>query len=1075
MMNWNRTLNMARTLTYFGALTVCALALACGVAKAQQPSVSGITIDGLDTTSFRVVYTVGGVAGSWAEVYYGTQSGVYPYNTKSINCFGRADACQQTGAAALTITGLKPGTTYYVRATARPHANDDINVCNADACGSVEQVVTTLTGPQPGVPVSPAGWVPVAPDTSGYAVIPLEVGPSGECRAAAAVSKDSWTVTAGTNLGQALQQVSYGTVFELPQGIACKVPEGGGKGYSLPGKPLDTACGGACTMEDPRHRWIVFRTKEVTPADFPPYGSRISPEHAPLLGKFYSSQPNASAQLFDAENGTSSVHHFWFQNVEFEDDPAYSNPRDQVDPDAFTFFARFGSSYQLQNNQFIVLDRVYAHGPGAPIRHYNAFEIGGNHMAMVGTYTSQIETWRPTEWPSKEGTIDNTGATITIPKNNYRLNRSSPLLGMSGNATALLGGPVLNSGEVVGNLYKDHLELQYTAGAGVFTCTGCTAVATSSPATPRTAFRLFRAVIGADGKISNISWNVQEWMTSKYLMAFGVTNSDLQAPGGPYYLDNNYIDGIGMGFYLDPHYSAFSSDDWLYLRNHHIWPKNAFANDPANQWRYEVRQHWEAKRLHRAVVKGNVFSYSWSFQNQGSSIFLSSRSPYIVQAGNDGISDVTVKSNIISHGRSGVECMGGNPMDNGGAGPEPRATRRIQIVNNLMFDLGRWKYCDPYGCPGLGAHYFALRPACQDVVIENNTAGITYGEIPSLLQLGGGQLLGNYLSFRKNILYLSRGASGLGGGSAGDWPANNVQNHDVKPFATYDNTGESPNFKANLDSSFVNIAGSVTPSYSWGQNVMIGGWRDTNGTLAGAVDMSNAEVQDYARRMPAGDIYPSGNSIAARERQLKLASPATFDLRLTGASAAVPGGIGIDYEILYQDQGRVIQIERPRRSATSAEFTYMAPDNRACVVDVGRAGAWTRTSDGGGARKRKLTVSGLQPTTEYQYRIVCYYRQVNDGVLYTDYAPDQITDGVFSTVGTETTLGLVPFTLADVPRSTKVRVTFTPVTGTSTTVVCTASPCEAELDAGSYQVKIEHLDNNNKVLAKGTGERIFLN
>lgn len=351
----------------------CFLMLLCSTAVwAQKPAISAISIDSLDTTSFRVFYTVN--APAWSEVLYGTSSGVYPYNTKSINCYGSTTPCQTNGGpSSLLVTGLAPATTYYVRVTARPDPNDDVNICNTDDCGSLEQVVTTLSGNQPATPIAPAAWYPALPDTSSYTVIPLQVGVSGECQAASQVtSPDGWSVRGGDTVWTILNEIGFGAVLELPQGAACLVPPtmpGGnpGSGYTLPSKPLDSnpGCGGPCSMTNPNHRWIVFRTHQVNSGDFPPFGGRIDPSYAPRLGKFYSAQPNGFSQLFHAENGTAAVHHIWWENVEFEDNPSYTNPTDYVDPTGFQFFAQVGSQYQNANNQFLVFDRVYAHGPGA--------------------------------------------------------------------------------------------------------------------------------------------------------------------------------------------------------------------------------------------------------------------------------------------------------------------------------------------------------------------------------------------------------------------------------------------------------------------------------------------------------------------------------------------------------------------------------------------------------------------------------------------------------------------------------------------------------------------------------------
>ena len=987
---------------------------------------------------------------------------------------------------ALSLSALKPGTTYYVLTTARPHPDDDINICNTADCGAVELAVTTLAGTQPAYPVPPMNWVPGLPDTTGYTVIPLQVGGTGECQAVSTVTNGSWTVTAGMYVAQILNTIGYGTVLELPQGVSCKVPSAAsgipGYGYILPSIALDNNCSGACTMTDTRHRWIIFRTKQLAAADFPPYGSRITPDFAPVLGKFYSAQPNNVAQLFSADGGpVDRVHHIWFQNVEFLDDPAYVNPPDYVDPVGFTYFARVGSQYQPHNNQFLVFDRVYAHGPGAPIRHIQGYEIAGNYMAMVGCYTSQVEAWRMTAWPSYAGTLNASNNLLSIPQNNFRFAKASRILGMPGTATVTLSGTT-GAGTIIGNLYKDHLEVQYTAGTARLSCKGCTLTAATTPSTPPTAIQLFTGSINtnAGGQFANLNWNIAEYQTTRYLFGFGIQNSDLQAPGGPWYFENNYLDGVGEGFYMDPTYSAYSSDDVTWTHNHQIWPKHYFDGDPNNQWRYEVRQHWESKRVHRVLFRGNLFSWSWSYQNPGMAIYVAATPVYITQPGATGVSDVKIESNIISHGRTGIDCAGSSALDNGGNGAEPAPAKRVQIVNNLMFDLGGYKYCDSVNCPGVVSPYIINRPGCQDLLITNNTAGPIYGIAPAILQLGGGTNLSNYLQMQKNVLYFARGTAGYGGGNFGDWPGNFVANHDVKPAATYVIGGSAPSFKTNLDQSFVNIGATVTPNYVWNQNVIIGSWMDTNSGLSGVAELSAADLNTYAANMPAGDIYVPGNTQAARELNLKFPTPVAplagggtiYGSQATQPSPSNPGGIGVDYVKLVADQGLVTGVQAVQVSATVALLQYTAPDSRACVVDVGpgNTSTWTsRTADGGGARKRSVTVSGLTAATAYQHRILCYYKQVNDGVLYLDFQPDQITDGSFRTATAGTGIATVPFRLSNIPNAAKIQVTLTPVSGTPVISTCTTSPCRVTVNNGDHTLNVQYLSAANQSLSSGSG------
>jgi hypothetical protein len=228
-----------------------------------------------------------------------------------------------------------------------------------------------------------------------------------------------------------------------------------------------------------------------------------------------------------------------------------------------------------------------------------------------------------------------------------------------------------------------------------------------------------------------------------------------------------------------------------------------------------------------------------------------------------------------------------------------------------------------------------------------------------------------------------------GPGNFGDWPANNVANHNVTPGAIYSNT----NFKANLDVSIVNIGASVTPNYGWGNNVLIGGY--LGDTLQTITDLPYSSLMSIASNMPTGDIYPAGDTMAARQ------SAAGLDLTTWESSVYNPIGIGADISLLNSALGRVTGVLPVAPTGTTALFVYTAPDTRQCAVDISAAGViWQRTEDGGGRTARKVTIKGLSNGTQYQSRILSYYQQQNDGVLYTDYTPDQITVANFTTAAT---------------------------------------------------------------------------
>ncbi len=1057
---------------------ISTILLLCAIqAVAQIPSITAVTLDtaATDNTSFRVFVTT--AQASWIEVKYGTSSGNYPYNTRTI----------QGPAVALSVGGLTPGTTYYILATARPNLNNDTSICATPACGAQELTVTTApgTGAQP--PIPPATWALTHPDTSGYTVVPIAVinSVTGECGATqAASSPDGWSVAAGDTLSTILLRIGYGTVLEFDQGAACVVPyqnPSNYQGYTLGGKSMDPRALGDINSQN--HRYIVLRTKSLAPGDFPPFGVRITPTWSARLAKMYIQRPaspnSAAGQVFDADNNGPGVHHYWFENLEFAPAPGYSNPVDAVDPLAFQYFFRLGSQYQTVNNAYMVLDRLYMHGWPPPIRQYDAVELGGNFQAMIGCYISQVQTWRMTAWPLYAGALDGTNRTISIPQENYRFQVATPMLGMSGPATVTLSESSDYRGTVLGNLYKDHLEIQYSPGTALISCTNCVATQTSNLATPGDAFPLFSGQI-VGGQFTNLIWNANcETCTSRYGMALGVQWTDPKAPGGgPYLIDNNYIDGVGEGFYIDALYSNYGNDDMTYTHNHNIWPKNYFIRD-ANWvgWRFNVRQHFEIKRGHRFNITGNVFSYSWSYQNSGPGIFLSSRPQYVPQTLDSGITDITVKSNIIRHGRSGIECWGIAPMDNGAGSSDSQVTSRVAITNNLMYDLGRYLYCDTSNCPGFQSPYFAIRPGCQNVTIKNNTGGMMQGDIPAWLYVGGGNVLPSFLDFENNILYLSAGAASgspsvLWGGILGDWPTPDYTGHDVKPSVNYSINMDAsfsavPNFKSQLDKTFVNIGSTVVQgAYIWKNNIGIGGYIGAAGSMT---DMTSAQLLAMSNKMPPGDFYPAGATIKAREKAINFANPAAGDFHITGPSSSNPGGRGVDYDQLNSDGGLVTSVQPLLRASDRARIRYIAPDTRTCYVDFSSDGTnWSRQADTGGARIRSVTLTGLAASGAYEYRILCYFEQINDGVLYTEYTPDQITRGKFETLPVGTGRISLQFEAASVPGAVRMDVTLTPLAGPAVTASCSTSPCAIPAPIGDYSMKTIYVGAANNQLTAGS-------
>lgn len=984
-------INIERTQMRIQFIFLSALAGLVSV-NAAPPTISDIRYTALTHSSLRWQFQVSSPT-AYVQIKYGVVSGVYPYQSASYGLTTNySGISQNNGLASLALGGLAPNTTYYFRMTARPNGTNNTDICETDACGSAEQVVTTPAEPAvtPATPEPPQLYQPVEPSTTGYAVVPMMVSGNGTCVAASSVSAAN--VTAGDGLQAIINKVGYGTIIEFPQGAACKVPpqpDSNGAGYLLPTKNVDPNAGG--DVHSPNHRWIILRTASSGPADFPPFGVRTGPSWAGKMAKLIATTPHPlNGQVFDT--GGTSAHHFWIQNLEvtFLNDPGIIPP-DAIDPPAFVELIRITPQYsQSAPPRYVVLDRLYVHGTGFPGRIKYGASLGGTHQAMIGCYISKIDFWRMAKWTTAGPSTSNNGTVLNIPAQTIKRNINDAPIGMTAPATVTISNGTGYTGQALGILDSNGLTIQYTNGTATLNCTNCTAVKVASTGQAVNQYGWFVASI-ANGQFSVDFAKTTEDQTSAYAVAGAIGVQLLDGGRGPYLFDNNFIDGYGLSFYIDAGGSVYSNDDVTWVRNHQIWNQDHRPTSTnSNGFRYDVRQLWETKRGKRYLLKGNIFEGNWSYQNNGPSIFLSGRPVYSLATTSVGVSDVQIRSNIIRHASAGWTCMGSSTPP-----PDATTTQRVLFENNLLYDINRYVYDD--NGPSFSAAYMENFPGCQDVNVRNNTMGLALGRGPYLMLIGGGAALGGRLNVTDNIMYMSFGE---GGGGIGVDDNQMMPTHPRLPAVNYSGT-----VKQKLDSYFVKTVQTVEPNYQFTNNVIIGGMTGTN--MSNLRSLTSSEMSGLESQFPAGNIFPAGNTMAEREEKVGMVSPAEAAYRLTdqsphraeGMRPALNGkDIGADFDQLNVDLGKVLGINL-QPGATAVEVNYIAPDGRACSVDTRPAagGEWTRKTDAGGARPRTVIVSGLNASTNYQYRILCYFEQLNDGSSLTGLGPDEVTNGTITT------------------------------------------------------------------------------
>lgn len=323
--------------------------------------VSAVTINSFsvqDTQhdSIRFVGTL--TPDAYVQVNCGTAMGG-PY-TKASSVSYLTGVQFDSGVFALSIGNLKSNTQFFCTATARPNANNATGLVT-----SSEVNVTTLTASPPVAPTAPTAVNLSFPTfAANYTIIPIGLS-GGICKAKSTVGPitygtSTWTVTSGQDIQTILNEVGFGAILEIDQGIICPVPDtnshAGGFCYpivNIGGQTTDPLASG---INDPAHRWVVIRTHAVSAADFPPSGTRISAGFAPKLANFQAQLITdavfTSGSIFESCPGISGGHHFLAYDIE-------ESVNASVGAGPWGAFNQFGSPFQTAPPQYMWLDRIY--------------------------------------------------------------------------------------------------------------------------------------------------------------------------------------------------------------------------------------------------------------------------------------------------------------------------------------------------------------------------------------------------------------------------------------------------------------------------------------------------------------------------------------------------------------------------------------------------------------------------------------------------------------------------------------------------------------------------------------------
>jgi hypothetical protein len=804
----------------------------------------------------------------------------------------------------------------------------------------------------------------------------------------------------------------YGTVFEWAQGykgIWYTVQESNGPlGLRAEGLPPDDnpRCSThPCSISDPAHRWIVFRTASG-PMLLPPPGVRTGPAYAAALGAIVIQQSNpmlngGEALYFTDGTFTTFAHHYLVQNMEFT---ALAKPSDSTDPRPTATPIFTSAASPAHTPQYLTLDRVYIHSPNKYNRMYSAgVQWEGKYMAIIGSYIGPVDLWRPYQPVTKPCSAS--GNVLTIPQETYQRNKLEKVWTMPAGVTATLTSAGGYTGNFLVYLKPDGtLGISYDAprtGTASLSCgENCTAtqypgqvaIVPDQYAASQGGFTSngwpYNTVKVCSGMIANNGFTLALPLFPDVIWATeGSVGIAINDGIGPYLFQNNHIEGYGIGFFVDStgYLNPIPSDVTI-LRNDFYWNHDHISTHPAtNGFVYQVRNILELKRGQRWLIKGNIFDGAFSRVNQGSSILFSGRQmqgPNGSTVGGEGIADMTVQSNVIRNGSETTYCQGGS------LGLDPPLTKRILYYNNLEYKMNAFTYQD-HPAAGYIGNTLRFLYGCQDVAVRHNTFYNHLGPAPRQAILGA-QMWMEGLDISNNIFHLNS-AYGDGIGTDGNVGIDYRTGRLTWPFIP---AMDSTTYETALKTSSVRIGKTVIPDVTFAGNLIIGG--TIGNTLAAQVNISAAAMANYRDKygsFAARNTFAAGATRIQREAwagwgQNPAPPPGSLlGFRLNSKSCCVAGtpgqatdgqDVGANIELLEQDRGAIYNVRALSISPAAATIAFTAPDpGAACYILYGTGPTSDVTSykesaaDTSNSRERSIALDGLASHTAYNAVAVC--------------------------------------------------------------------------------------------------------
>lgn len=461
---------------------------------------------------------------------------------------------------------------------------------------------------------------------------------------------------------------------------------------------------------------------------------------------------------------------------------------------------------------------------------------------------------------------------------------------------------------------------------------------------------------------------------------------------GPMVLSNNYVEGTGIPMHWDGggewNYTSDISvlrNTWTSLRSHlrlrsGVCPNGGvaspFPEDPLwDGHAYAVRQPLEFKGGRRIKIEGNVFNTSTRHTSTGTIQMTS--------VTRQGILDVDITNNTFEHVHAGITAV-----STGDGQLHTRPFDRVRIANNLVYDLngdhynGWINHVDGVGAAffwntNFGGYFLNGFGNGEDYIVDHNTVTINPNSTqnaaePGLINLKDWGSEG--MQITNNILNMTNenGANGIKlDGSRHNPTSEGGACGDIDGTALFSCYFPTSVVKNNLLLATVGSQSTVTNAGNGWVNGGPSGF--TNANWTGLVVPSNPQMN------PGYTVFTSdaeGRTMANMQDPTIQDANGTF---ISGRQGGVPQ-YGVDYGTVAAAQGKVFSPGANSIGTTAATISFYAPDTQACPVDVSSTSATavsgvTRFTDGGSARARTVSLTGLTTGTRYYAKIQCAAEQ----------------------------------------------------------------------------------------------------